>query len=219
MEKEFASIFDYNKDVSLNEYDIDKLIERVIEVSENDFPIISIGNTDKDSPKINGKITTKEYSKEDFNKVKKEDDKDASSSIAYTAEETQKYKTLESSLKLSEDDLEIADSIDDLSLDNISILFPSRSDQYGTEDEEEEDDEFIPSEDMLSSEQSYVVNNIYSKEQSEIHKSAEEKSGLKEGELDSIESVEDFKLEDSSDDVLEDDKEESDYWEMREYTD
>ena len=135
MEKEFASIFDYNKDVSINEYDIDKLIERVIEVNENDFPIISIGNTDKESPKIHGKITSKEYVlNEPDNNIK--DEKDDTLNIAYTEEETEKYKDLERSLKLSEDDLEIADSIDDVSLENISILFPATSDKYVVDEDD-----------------------------------------------------------------------------------
>ncbi|WP_038375389.1 hypothetical protein, partial [Brachyspira alvinipulli] len=218
MEKEFASIFDYNKDVSINEYDIDKLIERVIEVNENDFPIISIGNTDKESPTIHGKITSKEYVLSEPENIKdKKDEKDPTSNIAYTEEETEKYKNLERSLKLSEDDLEIADSIDDVSLENMSILFPATSDKYVV-DEEEDDDDFIP-EDVLSSEQSYIVNNIYSKDQNEIHESIKEEAGLKEGELDSIQSVEDFKLEDSSTNILSDEKGKSDYLEMREYTD
>ena len=61
VEKEFASIFEDNKDISLNEYDINKLIEKTMEINENEFPVISIGNTDKDSPKIQGKVTSKEY--------------------------------------------------------------------------------------------------------------------------------------------------------------
>ena len=213
MEKEFASIFDYNKDVSINEYDIDKLIERVIEVNENDFPIISIGNTDKESPKIHGKITSKEYVlNEPDNNIK--DEKDDTLNIAYTEEETEKYKDLERSLKLSEDDLEIADSIDDVSLENISILFPATSDKYVVD----EDDGFIP-EDVLSAEQSYIINNIYSKDQNKIHESIKVESGLKEGELDSIQSVDDFQLEDSYDNILSDEKEKSNHLEMREYTD
>ena len=67
MEKEFASIFEDNKDISLNEYDINKLIERTIEINENEFPVISVGNSDKESPKIHGTITSKEYEESSVN--------------------------------------------------------------------------------------------------------------------------------------------------------
>ena len=47
--KRIASIFEDNKDISLNEYDINKLIERTIEINENEFPVISVGNSDKEN--------------------------------------------------------------------------------------------------------------------------------------------------------------------------
>ena len=126
MEKEFASIFEDNKDISLNEYDINKLIERTIEIKENEFPIISIGNTDKDSPKIRGVVTSKEYNKDiqEFNdtQAKSSDDKSDSSSNAYTEEENKQYKNLEESLSLSENDIEVADHIVESELDMSSLF-------------------------------------------------------------------------------------------------
>ena len=209
MEKEFASIFEDNKDISLNEYDINKLIEKTMEINENEFPVISIGNTDKDSPKIQGKVTSKEYENDpeahevninDYIKEKEEENE----LEAYTDEENKKYKTLEESLSLSENDIEVADHIVESELD-MSSLFANPITPVDANNNEEasenEDSVNIESNEAaetkeLSDEQAYIIEHIYSKEQDDILKESEEES-LKEDELNVLESVDDFNLEDS----------------------
>ncbi|MEI0526993.1 hypothetical protein R4K54_13850, partial [Brachyspira murdochii] len=197
MEKEFASIFEDNKDISLNEYDINKLIERTIKIKENEFPIISIGNTDKDSPKIQGVVTSKEYNKDilEFNNVhaKANSDKSDSLNSAYTDEENKQYKNLEESLSLSENDLESAGNIIDSELDMSSLFQNALNNTEANDDKKDNDNN---KEEDLSNEQNYVVDNIYSREENDIHKSAE-KEALTEDELNTLETVEDFNLEDS----------------------
>ena len=177
MEKEFASIFEDNKDISLNEYDINKLIERTIEIKENEFPIISIGNSDKDSPQIRGVVTSKEYNKDiqEFNdtQAKSSDDKSDSSSNAYTEEENKQYKNLEESLSLSENDLEAADQVSDSELD-MSSLFANASNTT-IADNDKKDDDSKKEEDLLN-EQNYIVDNRYSKEENDIQENAEKES-------------------------------------------
>ncbi|PCG20131.1 hypothetical protein KQ44_08945, partial [Brachyspira sp. G79] len=227
MEKEFASIFEDNRDISLNEYDINKLIERTIKIKENEFPIISIGNTDKDSPKIQGIVTSKEYNKDiqEFNnaQAKASNDKSGSSGNAYTDEENKQYKNLEESLSLSENDLEAADHITDSELD-MSSLFQNVSSNTEANDDKKDNDN--KKEENLLNDQNYIVDNIYSKEENDIHKIAEKES-LSEDELNTIETVEDFNLEDSfikNENPLDDDEESegtsdiSDI-EMKEYSD
>ena len=231
MEKEFASIFEDNNDISLNEYDINKLIEKTMEINENEFPVISIGNTDKDSPKIKGKVTSKEYQNDpeahevninDYIKEEQENELEA-----YTDEENKKYKTLEESLSLSENDIEVADHIVESELD-MSSLFANPITTVDSNNEEssenkEGDNTEGTEQKELSDEQTYIMEHIYSKEQDDILKESEEES-LKEDELNVLESVDDFKLEDSFNnknplDDEEGESENSDKLYMKEYTD
>ncbi|KLI48208.1 hypothetical protein SZ40_02190, partial [Brachyspira hyodysenteriae] len=199
MEKEFASIFESNKDISLDEYEINKLLEKSIEINENEFPVIAIGNSDKETPKIHGKITTKEYEEKD-NKVVNNYSEDKEgldvSNNAYSEEETKNYKNLQETLSLSESDIEVAGGIVDSEID-MSRLFPNSDNSNNLDKEETEVQEEEPEKTSeLTEEQSEIINNIYSKEESNIHKQSEDES-LEGYELSNIETVEDFNLDDS----------------------
>ena len=223
MEKEFASIFESNKDISLDEYEINKLLDKTIEINENEFPVISIGNSDKESPKIYGTITTKEYEEKDNSaNVNLEEDGIEITNNAYSEEETKKYKNLQETLSLSEDDIEVAGEIVDAEID-MSKLFPNADNLTKEETSIEEESEKTSE---LTEEQAEIINNIYSKEENDIHKESEDES-LEGYELSNIETVEDFNLDESfkkTDDYedllynqLEDDTEDLDNTENIEY--
>ena len=198
MEKEFASIFENNKDVSLDEYEINKLLERTIEINENEFPVIAVGNSDKDTPKIYGTITTKEYEEKEnsaysgINDYLENKEGIEIANNAYSEEETKKYKNLQETLSLSENDIEAAGEIVDSEID-MSSLFQNvdnaEKDSIEVKEEAEQTSE-------LTEEQAEIINNIYSKEENNIHKESEEES-LEGYELSNIETVEDFNLDDS----------------------
>ncbi|MBW5380901.1 hypothetical protein, partial [Brachyspira hampsonii] len=192
MEKEFASIFESNKDISLDEYEINKLLEKTIEINENDFPVISIGNSDKESPKILAKITTKGYEEKDNSENINLEGSEEITNNAYSDEETKKYKNLQEALSLSENDIEGAGEIVDSEID-MSKLFPNADNTFKEEAKIEEESEKTSE---LTEEQSEIINNIYSKEENDIHKESEDES-LEGYELSNIETVEDFSLDES----------------------
>ncbi|MBW5390204.1 hypothetical protein, partial [Brachyspira hampsonii] len=189
MEKEFASIFESNKEISLDEYEINKLLDKTIEINENEFPVISIGNSDKESPKILATITTKKYEEKENSEDTNLEYSDEITSNAYSDEETKKYKNLQETLSLSENDIEVAGEIVDSEID-MSSLFPNSDNSPKTEEELEKNKS------ELTEEQSEIINNIYSEEENDIHKESEEES-LEGYELSNIETVEDFSLDES----------------------
>ena len=205
MEKEFASVFESNKDIPLDEYEINKLLDRTIEINENEFPVISVGNSDKESPKIHGTITTKEYEEKEhplnINNYLEGEEGIEISNNAYSEEENKNYKNLQETLSLSENDIEVAGEIVDSDID-MSKLFPDTDN--GDEKEEIKVEEKTEKTSELTEEQADIINNIYSKEENNIHKESEEES-LEGYELSNIETVEDFNLDESfkKDDVLE----------------
>ena len=197
MEKEFASVFEKNKDIPFDEYEINKFLERTIDINENEFPVIAVGNSDKETPKINGTITTKEYEEKE-NSVNINDYLEGKegteiSNNAYSEEENKNYKNLQETLSLSENDIEVAGEIVDSEMD-MSKLFPNSGNIDKEEEIKVEEEPENTSE--LTKEQSEIINNIYSKEENDIHKESEEES-LEGYELSNIETVEDFNLDES----------------------
>ena len=100
-------------------------------------------------------------------------------------------------MSLSESDIEVAGEIVDSELD-MSRLFPnSEIKQDQEEDNSKEIEDTEKSEEELTKEQAEIVSNIYSKEESDIHKKSEEES-LEGYELSNIETVdEDYNFNDS----------------------
>ena len=106
-----SNIFDDDNDISLDEYDIDSLVDKNIEINENNFPTVSIGT---ESPTIHSSMDNI-TSTADENIVSNNQETTVE---AYTEEENKAYNEIESSIGISEDELNAVNDVDDFNLES-----------------------------------------------------------------------------------------------------
>ena len=131
MKKDFESVFD--KNISIDEYKLDNLLNKNIEINEKEFPAILIDNNDDINKYINiNNINSNEIvDKQNENIENKESiennaineteniaDNENNSNDAYTEEENNLYGDLEESVALKDSDLIGIEDIDDFNLEN-----------------------------------------------------------------------------------------------------
>ena len=131
MKKDFESVFD--KNISIDEYKLDNLLNKNIEINENEFPAILIDKNDDINKYINiNNINSNEIvDKQNENIENKESiennaineteniaDNENNSNDAYTEEENNLYGDLEESVALKDSDLIGIEDIDDFNLED-----------------------------------------------------------------------------------------------------
>ena len=131
MKKDFESVFD--KNISIDEYKLDNLLNKNIEINEKEFPAILIDKNDDINKYINiNNINSNEIlDKQNENIENKETiennaineteniaDNENNSNDAYTEEENNLYGDLENSVALKDSDLIGIEDIDDFNLED-----------------------------------------------------------------------------------------------------
>ena len=131
MKKDFESVFD--KNISIDEYKLDNLLNKNIEINEKEFPAILIDNNDDINKYINinninlNEIADKQNENIDINETIENNtineteniaDNENNSNDAYTEEENNLYGDLEESVALKDSDLIGIEDIDDFNLEN-----------------------------------------------------------------------------------------------------
>ena len=125
MKKDFESVFD--KNISIDEYKLDNLLNKNIEINEKEFPAILIDNNDDINKYINinninsNEIVDKQNETIENNAINKTEniaDNENNSNDAYTEEENNLYGDLEESVALKDSDLIGIEDIDDFNLEN-----------------------------------------------------------------------------------------------------
>ena len=131
MKKDFESVFD--KNISIDEYKLDNLLNKNIEINEKEFPAILIDNNDDINKYINiNNINSNEIvDKQNENIENKESiennaineteniaDNENNSNDAYTEEENNLYGDLEETVALKDSDLIGIEDIDDFNLED-----------------------------------------------------------------------------------------------------
>ena len=126
MKKDFESVFD--KNISIDEYKLDNLLNKNIEINEKEFPAILIDKNDDINKYINiNNINSNEIvDKQNENKESIENnaineteniaDNENNSNDAYTEEENNLYGDLEERVALKDSDLIGIEDIDDFNL-------------------------------------------------------------------------------------------------------
>ena len=131
MKKDFESVFD--KNISIDEYKLDNLLNKNIEINEKEFPAILIDKNDDINKYINiNNINSNEIvDKQNENIENKESienntineteniaDNENNSNDAYTEEENNLYGDLEETIALKDSDLIGIEDIDDFNLED-----------------------------------------------------------------------------------------------------
>ena len=125
MKKDFESVFD--KNISIDEYKLDNLLNKNIEINEKEFPAILIDNNDDINKYINinninsNEIVDKEnenIENDTINETENIADNENNSNDAYTEEENNLYGDLEETVALKDSDLIGIEDIDDFNLEN-----------------------------------------------------------------------------------------------------
>ena len=137
MKKDFVSVF--NKDIAIDEYELDNLLDKNIEVKENEFPTILIDREDDTNKYININNNSNFNSNEniiiEINETKMEDNiintienneteniitenKINDLSEAYTEEENNLYNEAKNNISLTEDDLTDIENVEEFNLEN-----------------------------------------------------------------------------------------------------
>ena len=131
MKKDFESVFD--KNISIDEYKLDNLLNKNIEINEKEFPAILIDKNDDINKYINinninsngiddkqnENIENKESIENNtINETENIADNENNSNDAYTEEENNLYGDLEESVALKDSDLIGIEDIDDFNLEN-----------------------------------------------------------------------------------------------------
>ena len=131
MKKDFESVFD--KNISIDEYKLDNLLNKSIEINEKEFPAILIDKNDDINKYINiNNINSNEIvDKQNENIENKESiennaineteniaDNENNSNDAYTEEENNLYGDLEETVALKDSDLIGIEDIDDFNLED-----------------------------------------------------------------------------------------------------
>ncbi|WP_302272839.1 hypothetical protein [Brachyspira aalborgi] len=131
MKKDFESVFD--KNISIDEYKLDNLLNKNIEINEKEFPAILIDNNDDINKYINinninsNEIVDKQnenieinetIENNTINKTENIADNENNSNDAYTEEENNLYGDLEETVALKDSDLIGIEDIDDFNLED-----------------------------------------------------------------------------------------------------
>ena len=131
MKKDFESVFD--KNISIDEYKLDNLLNKNIEINEKEFPVILIDKNDDINKYINinninsNEIVDKQNENIEINETIENDtineteniaDNENNSNDAYTEEENNLYGDLEETVALKDSDLIGIEDIDDFNLEN-----------------------------------------------------------------------------------------------------
>ena len=131
MKKDFESVFD--KNISIDEYKLDNLLNKNIEINEKEFPAILIDKNDDINKYINinninsNEIVDKQNENIDINETIENNtineteniaDNENNSNDAYTEEENNLYGDLENSVALKDSDLIGIEDIDDFNLED-----------------------------------------------------------------------------------------------------
>ena len=125
MKKDFESIFD--KNISIDEYKLDNLLNKNIEINEKEFPAILIDKNDDINKYINinninsNEIVDKEnenIENDTINETENIADNENNSNDAYTEEENNLYGDLEETVALKDSDLIGIEDIDDFNLED-----------------------------------------------------------------------------------------------------
>ena len=137
MKKDFVSVF--NKDIAIDEYELDNLLDKNIEVKENEFPTILIDREDDTNKYININNNSNFNSNEniitEINENKMEDNiintiennetenmitenKINDLSEAYTEEENNLYNEAKNNISLTEDDLTDIENVEEFNLED-----------------------------------------------------------------------------------------------------
>ena len=131
MKKDFESVFD--KDISIDEYKLDNLLNKNIEINEKEFPAILIDNNDDINKYINinninsNEIVDKQNENIEINETIENNaineteniaDNENNSNDAYTEEENNLYGDLEETVALKDSDLIGIEDIDDFNLED-----------------------------------------------------------------------------------------------------
>ena len=131
MKKDFESVFD--KNISIDEYKLDNLLNKNIEINEKEFPAILIDKNDDINKYINinninlNEIADKQNENIDINETIENNtineteniaDNENNLNDAYTEEENNLYGDLEESVALKDSDLIGIEDIDDFNLED-----------------------------------------------------------------------------------------------------
>ena len=131
MKKDFESVFD--KNISIDEYKLDNLLNKNIEINEKEFPAILIDNNDDINKYINinninlNEIADKQNENIDINETIENntineteniEDNENNLNDAYTEEENNLYGDLEETVALKDSDLIGIEDIDDFNLED-----------------------------------------------------------------------------------------------------
>ncbi|TXJ42963.1 hypothetical protein EPJ70_11580 [Brachyspira aalborgi] len=125
MKKDFESVF--GKNISIDEYKLDNLLNKNIEINEKEFPAILIDNNDDINKYINinninsNEIVDKQnenIENDTINETENIADNENNSNDAYTEEENNLYGDLENSVALKDSDLIGIEDIDDFNLED-----------------------------------------------------------------------------------------------------
>ena len=131
MKKDFESVFD--KNISIDEYKLDNLLNKSIEINEKEFPVILIDKNDDINKYINinninsNEIVDKKNENIEINETIENNaineteniaDNENNSNDAYTEEENNLYGDLEETVALKDSDLIGIEDIDDFNLED-----------------------------------------------------------------------------------------------------
>ena len=131
MKKDFESVFD--KNISIDEYKLDNLLNKNIEINEKEFPAILIDKNDDINKYINinninsNEIVDKQNENIEINETIENNaineteniaDNENNSNDAYTEEENNLYGDLEETVALKDSDLIGIEDIDDFNLED-----------------------------------------------------------------------------------------------------
>ena len=131
MKKDFESVFD--KNISIDEYKLDNLLNKNIEINEKEFPAILIDNNDDINKYINinninsNEIVDKQNENIEINETIENNtineteniaDNENNSNDAYAEEENNLYGDLEETVALKDSDLIGIEDIDDFNLED-----------------------------------------------------------------------------------------------------
>ena len=132
MKKDFVSVF--NKDIAIDEYELDNLLDKNIEVKENEFPTILIDREDDTNKYININNNSNFNSNENLieeniitenniiNTIETEniitENKINYLSEAYTEEENNLYNEAKNNISLTEDDLTDIENVEEFNLED-----------------------------------------------------------------------------------------------------
>ena len=125
MKKDFESVFD--KNISIDEYKLDNLLNKNIEINEKEFPAILIDKNDDINKYINinninsNEIVDKQNENIENNAINETEniaDNENNLNDAYTEEENNLYGDLEETVALKDSDLIGIEDIDDFNLED-----------------------------------------------------------------------------------------------------